>query len=511
MSKLLLIDDEEPIRKIMGLYLRSKGYEVFTAADGQSGMELFQRESPSIVLTDIKMPGMDGVEVLKRIKQTSPETEVIVITGHGDMDVAIQSLQLDASDFIAKPVGNEALSVALKRAEERLDTRKKLKEYTNNLKLMVKEATEGLRKAYDFQENLIQSSIDGIIAADKDGTIAVFNRGAEDLLSYTADEVVGKMHMDSTYPPGVGETINKTLNAEAHGGKNRLVNYENVLISKSGKEIPVRISGTVLFENGATTGVVFFFQDLREIKHLQKELIENERLSATGQAVAGTAHYIKNILNGLQGGVYIVNTSLKKGKHDLLPKGWNMVERNVAKISELVTNMLLYSKPREPEYMRCSPNDIAQEVYDLMEQRASQSKIKLVKDFDPSVNECFLDANGIHRSLLNVVSNAMDSCILDPEEDKTWSIVIRTRREENGVRFEIEDNGAGMTNEVKEKLFERFFTTKGSKGTGLGLLVTRKIIDEHGGSISCESIPGKGTTFTIHLPDTPPGGKHKIR
>jgi|LGOV01.1.fsa_nt_gb signal transduction histidine kinase len=127
MSKVLLIDDEEPIRKIVGLYLRTKGYEVFTAADGQKGIELFQRESPPIVLTDIKMPGMDGIEVLKRIKQISPETEVIIITGHGDMDLAIQSLQLDASDFITKPVGSEALSVALKRAEERLDTRRMLK------------------------------------------------------------------------------------------------------------------------------------------------------------------------------------------------------------------------------------------------------------------------------------------------------------------------------------------------------------------------------------------------
>ncbi len=127
MSKVLLIDDEEPIRKVVGLYLRSHGYEVITAEDGQRGIELFQRESPPIVLTDIKMPGMDGIEVLERIKQMSPETEVIVITGHGDMDLAIQSLQLDASDFITKPVGNEALSVALRRAEERLATKRLLK------------------------------------------------------------------------------------------------------------------------------------------------------------------------------------------------------------------------------------------------------------------------------------------------------------------------------------------------------------------------------------------------
>jgi len=127
MSKVLIIDDEEPIRKILGMYLRSKGYEVVTAADGREGIKVFQKARAPIVLTDIRMPGMDGIEVLERIKHISPETEVIVVTGHGDMDLAIKALQLDASDFITKPVGNEALSIALKRAEERLDTRRMLK------------------------------------------------------------------------------------------------------------------------------------------------------------------------------------------------------------------------------------------------------------------------------------------------------------------------------------------------------------------------------------------------
>lgn len=515
MSKLLLIDDEESVRKIVELYLRSHGYEVFAAADGHRGIELFQREKPPIVLTDIKMPGLDGIEVLKRIKQINPETEVIVITGHGDMDLAIQSLQLDASDFITKPVGNEALSVALTRAQERLDTRRMLKEYTDNLELMVKEATEELRKSHDFQQNLIKSSIDGIIAADKDGTIVVFNRGTEDLLGYTADEVVGKMSIDTMYLPGVGETINETLNSEAYGGKNRLVNYENVLISKNGEEIPVRISGATLFEDGAATGVVCFFQDLREIKRLQRELIQSERLSAIGQAVAGMAHYTKNILNGLQGGVYIVNTSLKKDKPDLMRKGWSMVENNVARISDLVMNMLIYSKEREPDYVYCSPNDIAQEVHDLMhetlearsakldylmKEKGVHPKVKLSKDFDLSIGECYLDPTGIHRCLLNLVTNAIDACTLEPDEGKDFSVIIRTRKEGDGIMFDIVDNGVGMSKEVQEKLFERFFSTKGPKGTGLGLLVTRKIIDEHGGTISFESEPGKGTTFTMRFP-----------
>ena len=394
------------------------------------------------------------------------------------MGLAVRSLQLDASDFITKPVGSEALSVALRRAKERLDIRRMLKEYTDNLEVMVKAATEELRKAHDFQKNLIQSSIDGIIAADKGGTIVVFNRGSEDLLGYTADEVVGNMHMDSIYPPGVGETINETLNSEAYGGKNRLVNYENVLISKGGEEIPVRISGATLFEDGAATGVVCFFQNLREIKRLQRELIQSARLSAIGQAVAGMAHYTKNILNGLQGGVYIVNTSLKKNKPHLLSKGWSIVENNVGKISDLVMNMLIYSKEREPDYQECSPNDIAKEVYDLMyetlEARSAKlydlmkkkSKVKLFKDFDLSINECYLDPTGLHRCLLNLVTNAIDACTLEPDTDKDFSVVIKTRKENDGIRFDIVDNGVGMTKEVQEKLFEKFKydSPSGTKG-----------------------------------------------
>ncbi len=499
MSKILVIDDEESIRLLLEVSLTHKGYEVLLAEDGERGIKAFEQERPSIVLTDIKMPGVDGIEVLKRIRGLDPDTRVIVITGHGEIESAVEALQLEASDFISKPITDKELSVALKRAEEVLRLKRELRKYTGNLQLMVKEATEELRKTHDFQKNLIQSSIDCIIAGDKSGAVAVFNQGAEHLLGYAADEVVGKMQMDAIYPPGVAAVIKENLHSEAHGGKNRLVNYENVVMSKNAEPIPVRISGATLFENGTSSGLVCFLQDLREVKRLQRELIQNERLSATGQAVTGMAHYIKNILNGLQGGVYIVNTSLKKNKPDLLPRGWTMVQNNIGKISDLVMNMLIYSKEREPDYQYCSPNSIAQEVHDLVQEKAAQSKVKLVMDFDLSLNQCHLDPSGLHRCLLNLVTNAIDACIEDPQEGKDWSVVIRTEKEGDGIRLDVSDNGMGMTKEVQGKIFERFFSTKGGRGTGLGLLVTRKIIDEHGGSISFESEPGKGTTFTVRF------------
>ena len=500
MSDILVIDDEESIRLLLKVSLKHKGYNVLLAEDGETGVRTFEKFRPAVVITDIKMPGMDGIEVLKRIKEIDRDTRIIVITGHGEMESAIEALQLEASDFINKPITDGALSVALKRAEEVLWMKNKLRKYTTNLESMVQEATDELKSAYDLQKNLIQSSIDGIVAADKEGIIVVFNEGAERLLGYASDEVIGKLEMDAIYPSDVAVEIRAAVASENHGGLGRLVNFENKVISNKKVEIPVRISGATLFQNGSKTGFVCFLQDLREIKRLQRELIESERISAMGQAVAGMAHYIKNILNGLQGGVYMVNTSMKKDKPHLMTKGWAMVENNIGKISDLVMNMLIYSKEREPDYVPCEPNDIAQEVYELMEEKASQCNVKLVKDFDASIQECFLDPNGPHRCLLNLVSNAIDACIFDPEEGKAFSVIIKTREEDDYILFEVVDNGLGMTKEVQTKVFDRFFSTKGGRGTGLGLLVTRKIIDEQGGSIAFETEPGKGTIFTMRFP-----------
>ena len=149
MSKVLFIDDEEGIRKIFSILLRKEGYQVFTAESGEEGLKIFEQEIPPIVITDIKMPGMDGIEVLRRIKGINPGAEVIIITGHGDMDSAIEALKLDASDFLIKPVSDEALSVALKRAREKLELKRKLKEYTHNLENLVRERTKELQRAQE--------------------------------------------------------------------------------------------------------------------------------------------------------------------------------------------------------------------------------------------------------------------------------------------------------------------------------------------------------------------------
>ena len=145
--KILLVDDEEGIRKVLKITLESAGYKVLTAPDGETGLDIFVREAPDLVITDIKMPGIDGIELLKRIKHLNPETEVIMITGHGDMDLAVKSLQYEAADFITKPIDSLDLESAIQKAEDRMAISRNIKTYMEDLKILVEEKDKKLNES----------------------------------------------------------------------------------------------------------------------------------------------------------------------------------------------------------------------------------------------------------------------------------------------------------------------------------------------------------------------------
>ena len=499
MNKILLIDDEPDILRVLGISLKADGYDVIPALNGAEGLEVFTREKPPIVITDIKMPGMDGIEVLEKIKEIDPETEVIIITGHGDIENAIESLKYGASDFINKPVRDEALSIALARAKEKLDIRRRLKEYTTDLEKKIEVATRELRRQTNFQIKLIRSSNDGIVATDQILKIVIYNPGAERIFGYSQSEVIYKMSLNNLYPPEITDMFYEALKRK--NGLKDIPWRETNIRSKDGRKIPVRFSGTILTENGHEMGTVAFFQDLGEIKRLEKELVKSERLAAVGQTVAGLAHGIKNILHGLKGGSYLVDIGIKRDDTEKLKKGWDTIKRNIGRTSNLVMDLLSYSKEREPEYEVCRPNEIMKDVCELLKEKAEEDDIEIITDFDSAIGEVIMDSSIIHETLLNLVSNAVDACLFDDNMDKEWQVKIKTEMEPNHViKFEVSDNGAGMDQEVLQKLFTSFFSTKGHRGTGLGLMVTRKLIEAHQGKIEVTSQLGRGTTFTVRLP-----------
>lgn len=488
---------------MLSISLRSDGYDVITALSGEEGVGKYETESPDIVLTDIKMPGMDGIEVLQKVKSIDEDAQVIIITGHGDIENAIEALKYGASDFINKPVRDDILAIALERAKEKLEIKRKLKRYTEHLEIEVRIATSELEKKSNFLAKLIRSSNDGIIATDAAFNTVIFNPGAERIFGYSHEDMIFKIKAIDLYPPDVAKIFDV---AAGYKGKRKgeLPWEETMITAKDGSPIPVRFSGTLLFSKKKVMGSVAFFQDLREIKRLEAELVQSERLAAIGQTVAGMAHGVKNILHGFKGGSYLVELGLKRNNTEKLESGWDMIKRNIKRTSDLVLDLLSYSKEREPEFEECLPNEIAGDVCETVEETAHEHHVEIVREFDPFLGTVVMDPHTIHCALLNLVSNAIDAClfdeIFDEGENKKWRVCLKTSLEKGAVRFDVIDNGAGMDDEVKKKLFSSFFSTKGHRGTGLGLLVTRKAVEEHNGAIEVESELGEGTTFTIRLP-----------
>jgi PAS domain S-box-containing protein len=367
-----------------------------------------------------------------------------------------------------------------------------------------KNLEKALQASQEFLNNLIENSNHAIVAVDAAGRLVVFNHAAELLLGYAAPEVIGSPDVENFFPRNYSRNIVAAMSGNLSQQGLKIKSQETWLRSKAGDQIPVLFSGAALLKDKSILGVVGLSEDLRSIKALEREKLQAERLAAVGQTVAGLAHGIKNIITGLEGGVYVVQTGMKTQDKILLDKGWEMIERNIAKVSTLVKDLLSYSRERAPELQWIPPNDLVEEACFLFQEKARQGKIQLILDLGPHMGRAHLDPKAIHACLANLLSNAVDSCLSDSKKEG-HQVTARTRRnKDESITFEVEDNGTGIIEGVKEKLFTSICSTKGTGGTGLGLLVTHKIIHEHGGDISLETEPGRGSLFRITLPQEEP-------
>ncbi len=273
---------------------------------------------------------------------------------------------------------------------------------------------------------------------------------------------------------------------------------EQTGINKDGKEIQYAVTAYPLTGGDLVNHVMEMAVDVTRIYQLEKEKIEAERLAAVGQTVAGLAHGIKNILTGLEGGVYIFKSGLDRGDRGRIDQGWDVLHRNIDKISTLTRNLLSFSKGVIPTVKMVRPPNLVHEVIKLYKETAGRYNIELITECDESIAPAPMDPEGIHACLANLVSNAIDACQMS--DKRSCEVRVRCREENESVIFDVEDKGCGMDYEVKQKVFTNFFTTKGEGGTGIGLLLTRKIVQEHGGRIVIESVPGQGSLFRMIFP-----------
>jgi signal transduction histidine kinase len=225
--------------------------------------------------------------------------------------------------------------------------------------------------------------------------------------------------------------------------------------------------------------------------------LQRERLAAVGQTVASLSHSVRNIIQGLQGGADVVELGLRKKSMKVVSGGWGIVSRNLDRIHSLTINMLAFAKQRTLDREMANINSLLDEVVALAQNQYDDKKVALITDLDQNMPPMPLDSSGIHQSILNLLNNALDAV-----ETKKGVVSLRSEFDDRHLcaQISISDNGMGISAETRKHLFEPFHSTKGLRGTGLGLVVTKKIIDEHGGSIRVQSAPAKGTTFTVTIP-----------
>jgi PAS domain S-box-containing protein len=254
----------------------------------------------------------------------------------------------------------------------------------------------------------------------------------------------------------------------------------------------------VVRDNGDVPYVIEMSRDIAELKTLQRQKLEAERLAAVGQTVAGLAHGIKNLIMGLEGGMYVVNSGLRGSNEQRVLQGWKMLEEDIGRISSFVKEFLEFAKGRQPRVQMIQPNDVARVVVERYRERAARSGVDL--GLEPGeLGEAPFDEDGLHTCLTNLVLNAIDACVMSTQEG--CQVTVSSREKDGVLTFEVSDDGCGMDYDIKQKVFTNFFSTKASgKGTGLGLLTTRKIVQEHGGQVSFDSTEGEGSVFRLRFP-----------
>ena len=506
--KVLFVDDEEGIRKVMEITLTDAGYQVLTAADGETALSLCAKESPQITITDIRMPGMDGIEVLRRIKEQDPNKEVIVVTGYGEIDIAVQALRLDASDFITKPINTDALLIALDRAKERFTTRKELQDYTSILEERWMSTAEELARTFNFQKNLIDSSIDGILGCDKAGVVVTYNRSVERMVGYSKGEVVRAMPFSRLFAPGEAQRFREALASEEYGGRNRLYLFEANLLSKKHDLIPVQLSATVLFEEGEDVGMVSFIRDLREMRRLEQQcadqvqLLHQDKMMSLGRLAASVVHEINNPLAGILNYVRLMIKIMGRGAPNLeqLEKFQNylgVVEKETDRCSRIVSNLLAFSRKSKMEFAEVNVNELLERSLMLSQHKMALQNIQTKTELDSKIPLIQGDFNQLQQCIINLLFNAIDAM----PEGGTLALGSGFNPRTNVVEIKVSDTGCGISKENLPHIFEPFFTTKtDGKGLGLGLSTVFGIVDKHKGTIEVRSEAGQGATFTIRLP-----------
>ena len=490
--RLLICDDEEMIRESLGGLLQDHGYEATTASCGSECLKIMADQDFDLVILDIIMPDMDGIEVLARIKKKYKETEVIMITGYADKDRAVATFRLHAYDFIEKPFESKAILNTIKHCLSQLDLKKDLENKTNKLK----ESEEKYRRVFD-------DSKDMIFITTREGRLIDVNQAGVELLGYGSKrELLEIDSVDLLYAnPGDMKQFQEKIEKDGF-----VKDYAVEFKKKDGTEISVLITSTARKgKNGEVLGYEAIMRDVTYQKQLESKLLQAQKMESIGTLAGGIAHDFNNLLMGIQG--YVSLILLKTGPMDPHYEMLRKIEGQVASGAHLTSQLLGFARGGKYESKPTNLN----ELIDRTSQMFGRTKKEIVihGKFEKDLWAVEVDQGQMEQVLLNLYVNAWhampgggnlyletSNVTLDESYVKPYDLEAG-----NYVRISVTDTGIGMDEKTRQRIFDPFFTTKEmGRGTGLGLASVYGIVINHKGIITVYSEKGYGTTFNIYLP-----------
>lgn len=492
--RILVVDDEEKIRKSLGGLLEDNGYEVVTAGSGPECLQILSSQKVDLVILDIVMPGMSGIEALQKIKEKYKDTEVIIISGYADKEKAIAAFRLGVYDLIEKPFESKEILNTINNCLNQLGLRKEVERKTADLV----RAEEKYRDLYDNAPDMYHS-------IDKDGYIIEVNQTEAEALGYRNEELIGR-HLTDIFSGDSKKAFEKDFPVLLNKGS--LSGLERQVICKDGSVIDVSINVRAVYdEKGEPVKTKAIMRDITEKRKLEAQLLHAQKMEAIGQFAGGIAHDFNNILTVIIGYGHLLQVELNMD--NTLNSYVTCILNSAQKAASLTHSILAFSKK---QLINTTPVNIKEIILALKKllPRLIGEDIELSVHLTGEDLIVMADTTQIEQVLMNLATNARDAM---PEGG---SLVIRTDsvriddyfinnygfgRPGNYALISVTDTGHGMEDVTKEKIFEPFFTTKEvGKGTGLGLSMAYGIIKQHNGYINVYSELGKGSTFKIYLP-----------
>lgn len=490
-NKVLVVDDDQEILDVLAQFIPTLGCEVLLARDGDEGLQLFLADRPPLVVTDLKMPNMDGLALMRAIKEASPRTEVLILTGYADLESAVQAVRQGAFDYLPKPFDLGALGRRVNQALEHHRLVSEKEALLDELEQRVKARTAALVESQRQLRAVFNGIRDCLVIVDQTFTITAANEGAVTLSGTPAAALIGRKCYRELFGREEiceGCPVLETLTT-GRGASASMSRW-----NPDGRCSYLEVSSYPLAEAGERlTEAVEHIRDVTEKIHQARQLHNTEKLAAAGQVAAGLTHELGNALAIIRGSAQFLLGYPGDRRH-ANREYLEVIQRSVGAADSIIRELMSFARPREPLLTAMDVTEPLDRACLLLKGEFAKHGVEVVQQYARGLPPIQGDSEQLQQVFLNLLLNAVQAM-----EDGGMITLRAVFDPPEGVRVELMDTGRGIPMEHLDRIFDPFFTTR-ERGTGLGLSIAYRHVEVHRGRLTVESEEGRGTRFTVLLP-----------